>query len=305
MFGKVLCIQSHTVFGYVGNKAAVFPLQLLGFDVSFINSVQFSNHTGYENGFQGQVLSGQELKNLRAGLEANNLLEKFEFLITGYIGSESFLREVIDFVKELRIKQPNLQYFCDPVLGDHGKLYVPEALIEIYRSEVLPLVSVLTPNHFELEKLTDMTISSVDDIKAGCRLLHLKGISLVVLTSTHISPPSATDGAPRQQLIASLCSEEKKRLFFVSFPYLDSYFTGSGDLTTALLLAWVTREGLGNLELALRKCVCTLQEVLKKTIRSKLAGKNAENELKLVDSRFDILEPSIESSEVSVETYYY
>lgn len=32
--------------GYVGNKAAVFPLQLLGFDVDPINSVQFSNHAG-------------------------------------------------------------------------------------------------------------------------------------------------------------------------------------------------------------------------------------------------------------------
>lgn len=32
--------------GYVGNKSAVFPLQLLGFDVDPINSVQFSNHTG-------------------------------------------------------------------------------------------------------------------------------------------------------------------------------------------------------------------------------------------------------------------
>lgn len=30
----------------MGNKAAVFPLQLLGFDVDPVNSVQFSNHTG-------------------------------------------------------------------------------------------------------------------------------------------------------------------------------------------------------------------------------------------------------------------
>jgi pyridoxal/pyridoxine/pyridoxamine kinase len=28
--GRVLTIQSHCVRGYVGNKAAVFPLQLLG-----------------------------------------------------------------------------------------------------------------------------------------------------------------------------------------------------------------------------------------------------------------------------------
>lgn len=29
-----MSIQSHVVFGFVGNKSAVFPLQLLGFDVS-------------------------------------------------------------------------------------------------------------------------------------------------------------------------------------------------------------------------------------------------------------------------------
>ena len=31
---RVLSVQSHVVHGYVGNKAAVFPLQLLGFEVS-------------------------------------------------------------------------------------------------------------------------------------------------------------------------------------------------------------------------------------------------------------------------------
>jgi len=43
---RILSVQSHVVSGYVGNKAAVFPLQLLGFDVDVINSLQFSNHTG-------------------------------------------------------------------------------------------------------------------------------------------------------------------------------------------------------------------------------------------------------------------
>jgi pyridoxine kinase len=40
---RILCVQSHVTSGYVGNKAAVFPLQLLGFEVDFINSVQFSS----------------------------------------------------------------------------------------------------------------------------------------------------------------------------------------------------------------------------------------------------------------------
>ena len=60
---RVLSVQSHVVHGYVGNKAATFPLQVsllavggvsftvfslkvLGYDVDVLNSVQFSNHTG-------------------------------------------------------------------------------------------------------------------------------------------------------------------------------------------------------------------------------------------------------------------
>ena len=31
---RVLSVQSHVVSGYVGNKSATFPLQLLGFEVS-------------------------------------------------------------------------------------------------------------------------------------------------------------------------------------------------------------------------------------------------------------------------------
>lgn len=82
---RVLSIQSHVVHGYVGNKSATFPLQVskycnniymkslnklyiylvkvLGFEVDAINSVQFSNHTGYAT-VKGQVLQEKELGKL-------------------------------------------------------------------------------------------------------------------------------------------------------------------------------------------------------------------------------------------------
>ncbi|XP_047153402.1 pyridoxal kinase-like [Vigna umbellata] len=81
--GRVLSIQSHTVQGYVCNKSAVFPLQLLGYDVDPINSVQFSNHTGYPT-FKGQVLNGQQLWELIEGLEGNELLF-YTHLLTGIV----------------------------------------------------------------------------------------------------------------------------------------------------------------------------------------------------------------------------
>ena len=58
---KVLSVQSSVVSGYVGNRAAMFPLQLLGFDVDCINSVQFSNHTGYPV-IQVEILISMEEK---------------------------------------------------------------------------------------------------------------------------------------------------------------------------------------------------------------------------------------------------
>lgn len=42
---RVLSIQSHVVRGYVGNKAATFPIQVNGIEVDAINSVHFSTHT--------------------------------------------------------------------------------------------------------------------------------------------------------------------------------------------------------------------------------------------------------------------
>jgi hypothetical protein len=43
---RVLSVQSTVVYGRVGNKASLFPMQLLGIEVDPINSCQFSNHTG-------------------------------------------------------------------------------------------------------------------------------------------------------------------------------------------------------------------------------------------------------------------
>lgn len=131
---RVLAIQSHVVHGYVGNKSATFPLQVgsvwpdfsrrlrnsqfgllflilqvLGFDVDAINSVHFSNHTGYEY-VKGQVLSDKELHEVFEGLKQNELLDSYSHLLTGYIGKDSFLSEVAAIVKAMRRANPNLIY---------------------------------------------------------------------------------------------------------------------------------------------------------------------------------------------------
>lgn len=45
-----------------------------------------------------------------SGLEQNNLLDTYTHLLTGYIGNDSFLREISSIVKSLKQVNPNLVY---------------------------------------------------------------------------------------------------------------------------------------------------------------------------------------------------
>lgn len=85
-------------------------LQVLGFEVDNINSVQFSNHTGYSGGFKGQVLNENQLAEVFSGLEDNDLLPLYTHLLTGYVGNPAFLREIANIVKKLRSANPALVY---------------------------------------------------------------------------------------------------------------------------------------------------------------------------------------------------
>ena len=128
----------------------------MGFEVDVINSVQFSNHTGYPSGWEGEVLDGSMLRQLVDGMDRNGLLSSesdsggIGNILTGYIGSESFLRAVVSVVQKLKDLNPKCRYICDPVLGDMGKFYVPKELVDIYRRDVLPLVGVFSVYFFML-----------------------------------------------------------------------------------------------------------------------------------------------------------
>ena len=72
---NILSIQSWVAYGHVGNASAVFPLQRLGAEVWSINTVQFSNHTGYGH-WTGQVYSGDAVRDLVDGIAARDVLRR-------------------------------------------------------------------------------------------------------------------------------------------------------------------------------------------------------------------------------------
>ena len=66
---RFLSLQSHVAYGYVGNRAATFPLQRLGHEVWAVNTVEFSNHTGY-GAWQGRTASAEQVADIVHGIEA-------------------------------------------------------------------------------------------------------------------------------------------------------------------------------------------------------------------------------------------
>uniref|UniRef100_A0A0B6Y840 Pyridoxal kinase n=1 Tax=Arion vulgaris TaxID=1028688 RepID=A0A0B6Y840_9EUPU len=288
---RVLSIQSTVVFGYVGNKSASFPLQLHGYEVSTINSVQFSNHTGYGK-WKGQVLDANEVSDLFEGLRINNLLD-FSYVLTGYIGSETFLEKVGETVKEMKLKNPNLIFVCDPVMGDNGKLYVSEKLVPVYRTQIVEQADIITPNQFELEQLTQLPVETEQEAFTAMEKLHDRGVGIVVLTSSNLG------GKETLLCLASIKKDGVHKHYRLKIPVIDNIFVGTGDLFAASLLIFMDKHK--DLKVALEKTVAVVQNVIKRTIHHAiaLAGPDVkpnmeQMELRLVQSKADIEDPKVE-----------
>ncbi|MDR2785643.1 MAG: pyridoxal kinase PdxY [Treponema sp.] len=233
----ILSIQSHVVYGYAGNSAAVFPLQRLGHEVWAVNTVEFSNHTGY-GAWRGKVLGGELAEELAAGLEDRKVLGQCGALLSGYMGDAAVGAAVMNALRLVRRAAPDALYCCDPVMGDTGRgFYVKPDIPAIFRDSLVPGADIITPNQFELEALTGIKIASVNDARAAIGRIHAMGPKVVLVTSYQEEAGDSGTAAGGDH-IAMLASDGSS-LYRVRTPVFS--FTeptaGSGDLTTALFLS--------------------------------------------------------------------
>lgn len=230
---SVLSIQSHVVYGHVGNSAAVFPLQRLGAEVWPLHTVQFSNHTGY-SGFEGQVFGDGLIRSLVAGLKARGVLGRCDAVLTGYLGSSAIGAAVLDAVAEVRFHNPRAVWCCDPVMGDEGKgLFVQPELVAFFREQAMPRATILTPNLFELSLLTGEDCLTMASLRRAFALVHSHGPDWVLLTSLGAGHrPVGDEGHDDFDLLLSASDG----LYRLRLPRLVLAPNGAGDLIAALLL---------------------------------------------------------------------
>lgn len=291
---RVLSIQSTVVHGFCGNKAAAFPLQLFGFDVCPINTVQFSNHTGYKS-FKGTRLSSEQFRELIAGLKENELAD-FEYAITGYVGKQPLLRDIRTELSRMKMINPKMFTAVDPVMGDNGKLYVDSSCVEEYQ-QMVSMANLLTPNAFEAEQLTGIKLISMESIFQAINKLHWMGAKAVVLTSV--------DGEciNKKDVILVVASDSSRPNSYLTIEVAklemaSGWFVGTGDLFTALLVGWMTQRRATLFE-AVPKTISSIQGVLKATMKRAMGGfkagadKSSKRELALLSDFRLLTDPVI------------
>ncbi|KAF3815597.1 hypothetical protein GH733_016870 [Mirounga leonina] len=298
--GRACCLPPGS---WLSHTWSFSVLQVLGFEIDALNSVQFSNHTGYAH-WKGQVLNSDELHELYEGLKLNSV-NKYDYVLTGYMRDKSFLASVVDIVQELKKQNSKLVYVCDPVMGDEwngqGSMYVPEDLLPVYKEKVVPVADIITPNQFEAELLSGRKIHSQEEALAVMDELHAMGPDTVVITSSNLLSPRGGDylialGSQRIRNPDGSVVTERIRM---EMHKVDAVFVGTGDLFAAMLLAW-THKHPNNLKVACEKTVSAMHHVLQRTIKCAkaqavggLKPSPAQLELRMVQSKKDIENPEI------------
>jgi pyridoxine kinase len=236
---NILSIQSWVSYGHVGNASALFPLQRLGAEVWAINTVQFSNHTGYGD-WKGAVYSGQSVRELVDGIAARGAFEHCDALLTGYVGGADIGGAILHAVASLRRSNPRVLYCCDPVIGDFDTgVYVRPGIELFLRTQALPAADLATPNRFEIERLTGLDCSTLHGAKQAVlrlrSMMKAGGPTCVLLTSLD------TDSTPADCI--DMLTFEAGAFHLLRTPRLPVSVNGAGDAIAALFLFHRLRTG--------------------------------------------------------------
>ena len=275
---RILSIQSAVAHGHVGNSAAVFPLQRIGVEVVPVNTVNFSNHTGY-GAWRGPLMSAADVLDVITGVEERGVFPQVDVVLSGYQGGTDIGDVVVEAVRRVKAANPAAVYACDPVMGNatSGCFVAPEIPV-LLRDRVVPVADLITPNQFELGFLTGTTPTTLESTLESADLARAMGPSTVLVTS--VARPDREEGTVEVVVVA------EEGAWTLRTPLLPFKANGSGDVTAALFAAHHT--ATGDPALALERTVSSVFDLIEATYRS------GERELQIVAAQDAFAHPRMQ-----------
>lgn len=113
---------------------------------------------------------------------------------TGMLGGVVQTQAVAAEITRTRDNTPDLVVVVDPVMvAKGGAALLAEDALACLRTTLLPLATLITPNLPEAEKLTGLTIHTVEDMKAAALWLHQHTGAAVLLKGGHLAGEALVD----------------------------------------------------------------------------------------------------------------
>jgi len=218
----VIAVSSLVARGTVGLRAVMPALERLGHEVIACPTVLLSNHLGHGTA-KGDRVAPATLAAIFDALEVNGWLGQADAVLTGYFPHPDHVLATAAMIDRVRRARPDAMIVCDPVLGDRAEgLYVPQAVAEAVREELVPRATHIKPNLFELSYLAGEAVETLDDVVDAARALDVP----VVLVS---SVP-----APGNRVANVVVTRDEAQVCTVALEPLAPH--GTGDLLAALFL---------------------------------------------------------------------
>jgi len=273
---SILSIQSTVAVGHVGNSAAVFPMQRLGFEVWAVPTVLFSNHPGYAS-HDGATVPVKTMRGMVDGIDQLDHFAHCDAVLSGYLGSVETGEFVIESVERIKGINPDTLYMCTPVFGDITRqIYVKSKIAEFVRDKLISHADILAPNMFELEYLTGRAQESLTDTLFAADQLRSRGPKTILIT--------ALKGRKGNRMTLSNVVVSDEGAWRVTVPQIPIRAKGTGDTLAALFLAHTLRGEKP--EEALMLATSTLYSIIDDTAR------HDSDELRLIDAQAEYLSPS-------------
>ena len=231
---SVATIQSLSGFGKSSLTVALPILSASGVETAVIPSVILSAHTGFTS-----------YKKMKLGAFVEEALESwvkngvvFDALYTGYLCTQSQIDSIIDS-KDSLLKDNGI-FFCDPAMGDGGRLYsgfddeFPKAMLRLCRC-----ADVIIPNVTEACLMTGIDYKTEfqrEDIEKIISSLKKITRNTIVLTGVRLDEDNIYNVVSQNDELTYIPTEKQS-----------GSFHGAGDAFASCLVAAVLN-GMGILD---------------------------------------------------------
>lgn len=145
---------------------------------------------------------------------------------TGMLANKEVIQVVAKNLK--KYKMPNI--VLDPVIiTKHGATLLADDAYQAFLDELLPLATIITPNYYEAQKLTELALKDDEEIKQAAHKLQKMGAKNVLIKGKHVGDHPEV----RDYLLLADGSEH-----WLSKPYFKTdRVNGTGDTLSAVIAA--------------------------------------------------------------------